>query len=55
VNAACARRCSEHADGRSPPLFAAATIDSRRVTLAPLNTLPLLRTHRLAWITELDA
>ena len=51
-------------------LFPAATIDSRRVTLAPplarsaarlhpvlpalLNTLPLLRTHRLAWIAKPD-
>jgi SAM-dependent methyltransferase len=52
-------------------LFPAATIDARRVTLAPplarrvaalhprlpalLNTLPLLRTHRLAWIAKPDA
>jgi SAM-dependent methyltransferase len=52
-------------------LFPAATIDSRRVTLAPplarraaalhpalpalLNSLPLLRTHRLAWIAKPDA
>jgi SAM-dependent methyltransferase len=51
-------------------LFPAATIDARRVTLAPplarraaalhpglpalLNTLPLLRTHRLAWIAKPD-
>jgi SAM-dependent methyltransferase len=52
-------------------LFPAATIDARRVTLAPplarrsaavhpalpalLNTLSLLRTHRLAWIAKPDA
>jgi len=52
-------------------LFPAATIDARRVTLAPplarrgaalhpalpalLNNLPLLRTHRLAWIAKPDA
>jgi len=52
-------------------LFPAATIDARRVTLAPplarraaalhpalpglLNTVPLLRTHRLAWIAKPDA
>jgi len=52
-------------------LFPAASIDSRRVTLAPplarraaalhpalpglLNTVPLLRTHRLAWIAKPDA
>jgi SAM-dependent methyltransferase len=51
-------------------LFPAATIDARRVTLAPplarrcarlhpalpalLNTMPLLRTHRLAWIAKPD-
>lgn len=52
-------------------LFPAASIDARRVTLAPplarraaalhpalpglLNTVPLLRTHRLAWIAKPDA
>jgi SAM-dependent methyltransferase len=52
-------------------LFPAATIDARRLTLAPplarraaalhpalpalLNTVPLLRTHRLAWIAKPDA
>lgn len=52
-------------------LFPAATIDARRVTLAPplarraaalhpalpalLKTVPLLRTHRLAWIAKPDA
>ena len=52
-------------------LFPAASIDARRVTLAPplarraaalhpalpalLNTVPLLRTHRMAWIAKPDA
>jgi SAM-dependent methyltransferase len=52
-------------------LFPAARIEARRVTLAPplarraaalhpalpalLNTVPLLRTHRLAWIAKPDA
>ena len=52
-------------------LFPAASIEARRVTLAPplarraaalhpalpalLNTVPLLRTHRMAWIAKPDA